>query len=342
MKMRIDGTGLPIFPGQATSMPVFISQKGFSISLVSGTVAKPNGLIDKFTNIENVEASHDNDIIIGDDDNNILNGIDGDDEIHGGKGNDIITIGIGTSNLFGEDGDDIFKIKSGKANIYGGEGKNVVDFIDYQLSSIVANLSQSSISYGNYSGYKLENIQIIRGTNYSDIIYDTNDSNIIAGGNGDDRIYSIGGNDEINAGEGDDIVYLSGQGNRKLWGEFGRDTYVILPDFICIDKNGTVITDFDSTSDRIDLSLLSHINAINDLQIEDITEQRAELSLVRIDQTKSLTLLKLNTGKLSEDNFIFYSGSKHMDSDEELSSNEGRSIIVGNAAHNEYLNTEWR
>ena len=82
-------------------------------------------------NIENVVGSKHRDKIYGNEENNLLNGMEGDDEIYGGKGDDIIIAITGDNKLYGEEGDDTIVVGTGSNYIDGGDGE---DTLSYKLS----------------------------------------------------------------------------------------------------------------------------------------------------------------------------------------------------------------
>jgi len=65
-----------------------IGKEGLVIDLSARQIIKPSGFVDALSSIENVIGTHYNDVITGDDENNELNGLDGDDIIRGKEGND--------------------------------------------------------------------------------------------------------------------------------------------------------------------------------------------------------------------------------------------------------------
>ena len=84
------------------------------------------------SNIEGVIGTNNDDIIRGDEDFNILEGVAGNDEIYGGGGNDVLVTGHGDDKLYGEEGNDILiSVGSGTQEYDGGEG---VDTLIYNTS----------------------------------------------------------------------------------------------------------------------------------------------------------------------------------------------------------------
>jgi Ca2+-binding RTX toxin-like protein len=298
---------LPSYPGQQYVYQAFQMCTGLTIDLAKGIVEKPEGRVDKFVNMENVIGTHYNDTIIGDNGNNLLDGSDGYDKIYGGKGNDTLKSGRGISHLYGEDGDDKFDIQIGIANIFGGDGVDMVDFM-YYPTSIVANLARGHIIYGGDNYSELKDIEKIRTTKFSDIIYDSNNDNIIGTGHGDDVIYISDGNDSVNAGAGDDRIYLQGRGEKRIWGEFGRDAFVITRGFSSAENTSTVIVDFETEipRDLIDIRSFTNIKSLQQLQIEQYVNEGNKFAIIKIEEGKEIALYNVDISTVHESSFVFF------------------------------------
>ena len=117
-----------------------------------------------------------------------------------------------------------------------------------------------------------EGIDIIRGGSgndtinggagdSTDIIRGDSGNDTINGGDGDDSLLGDRGDDTIDGGAGDDTI-MGGSGTDTLTGGTGADTFVFNA------ASGTAtITDFDTTADMIDLSLLPNELAFGDLTL---------------------------------------------------------------------------
>ena len=136
------------------------------------------------------------DIIIGNNLGNYINGAGGNDIIQGGSGNDTLYGGAGDDIITGGAGNDIISGGSGNNILTGGDGNDII-----------------SASSGN---------DIIDGGNGNDLIRAGDGNNIVNGGAGDDNIYAGSGNDIINGGDGDDNIY-AGDGDDILNGGEGHD-----------------------------------------------------------------------------------------------------------------------
>jgi Ca2+-binding RTX toxin-like protein len=147
--------------------------------------------------IANVDGGDGNDIITGNNLNNLL---------FGGIGNDILTGDIGNDTLYGADGDD---------ELDGGDG------VDY--------LSGNDGNDNLYGGGSSD--QLYGGAG-DDNLYGETGNDTLAGGDGSDNLYGDAGNDSLDGGAGDDALYgdagndiiRSGGGNNTLDGGAGSDT----------------------------------------------------------------------------------------------------------------------
>ncbi len=95
----------------------------------------------------------------------------------------------------------------------------------------------------------------INGTGKDDTIYAGSGNDTVKGNGGNDTIYGGSGSDTINGNNGDDTI-VGGFGADNLTGSNGNDRFVYLS---VADSNATrfdTISDFQSRSDRIDLTAL--------------------------------------------------------------------------------------
>jgi Ca2+-binding RTX toxin-like protein len=292
-----------------------IGKEGLVIDLSARQIIKPGSFIDTLSSIENVVGTHYNDVITGDDENNELNGLDGDDIIRGREGNDTLVFGYGKSALYGDGGDDQFVFRdssndyrsiviAGIADIYGGEGNDKLNLRSYPLA-VQVNIGAEQISYSTQGSYMLQSIEHVITTDFNDEIYDSKGNDIIATGNGDDIIYLTDGNDLVDAGDGNDIIYLSGCGEKRIVGGFDRDTYVVNQDFKSV--KSTIIVDFKTGIDRINLTNFKGIKGLSDIELIQVKEQELDFTIVTIAKDKEIVLFDVDISKLLENSFIFYS-----------------------------------
>jgi Ca2+-binding RTX toxin-like protein len=299
---------LPLSPQQRFSDPVFEDNEGFDIDLTKGSIFKKNGLADNFTSVENIIGSHFNDNIYGNDENNILNGLNGNDKIYGGKGNDTLIAGYGVSELYGEEGNDQFVVYDPRTKVDGGEGHDGIDFAILP-EPIIINLKTSKVEFINsQANATIVSIESARGSAFDDIIYDDENNNIIEGNDGDDEIHLTSGNDKVYCGNGHDYVYLEGAGNKILYGDDGEDRYIITEDFFSSGENTTIIADFNiyDVRDTIDLTAFPNIRSINDIEITNYTEHGLLFTKLKIAEDKEINLFNWEKITLVAENLLFF------------------------------------
>jgi len=302
-RFRKEHNALPAVDGQEFT-ELTMQGKGFTISLKDKTAQKNNNTQDSFTSIENVTGTYFDDVIIGDEENNSLNGIAGNDIIKGGDGNDIISAGKGKSQLYGEEGNDRFVILEGEHELDGGEGQDIANFYLYS-QDLTINLTENSIVYGSSEPYKFIGIENIKTGDYNDIIYDGSGNYIIETGSGNDQVHLKEGNVHLDTGDGNDIIYISGSGRKTITSGYGADIYFIKKDFNPQDKISVLITDFDLKEDRIDLTQYPEISSLKDLTFELINDKDMQFTIVGFGLNKALVFYDLHQTDFIFDHFIF-------------------------------------
>ncbi len=225
---------------------VFRGDEGATVNLVTSSIS---GLIyddDTIMNFENVIGSRFNDILIGNDIDNILNGGTGDDSIIGGDGDDMLFGDSGNDTINGGDGNDTIEGGSGNNDLNGGSGNDriIVSFSndtvdggsgidtivfeneagDYRFNLNASNdlLIQDTILFGTTD--EIENVEIFEFENssYTRGETGTSASNTIIGNADNEIIFGLAGNDTLNGASGNDII-IGGQGADRLSGGGGDD-----------------------------------------------------------------------------------------------------------------------
>ena len=163
------------------------------ISDVYGLIG--NLIIARDTLIENFIAGYGNDVVIGNDAANHLEGRDGDDDLQGSIGNDVLEGGAGADRLDGGAG---------------------LDTSSYQGSDagVTVRLLSGTGSGGHAEGDTLSGIENLIGSDYADIFGGNNNANRLSGLGGDDGLWGSGGDDVLEGGAGAD----------RLNGGIGNDT----------------------------------------------------------------------------------------------------------------------
>ncbi|MEL6552022.1 MAG: DUF4347 domain-containing protein [Cyanobacteria bacterium J06621_11] len=174
------------------------SSAGVTIDLFNNIASGGDAEGDTIVNFERVSASNFDDILTGDDNNNLLDGFDGADILMGLGGNDVLQGGQGADTLDG--------------------GAGTGDTLSYRRSTsgVMVNLSNNSASGGDAEGDTISNFERIYASNFDDVLSGSEENNILSGYSGDDTISGLDGNDVLRGGLGADMLLGGG----------GRDTFV--------------------------------------------------------------------------------------------------------------------
>jgi len=158
--------------------------------------------------IENVEGSAQKDILIGNNANNILNGLAGADGLTGNGGNDTLDGGLGADSMAGGTGDDRYFIDDSGDTVAenANEGNDtVVSSVAYMLPTNVENLVLAGSALAG-TGNSLANA--ITGNSLSNVLDGMGGADTMIGGDGNDTYTVDDAGDSVteNAAEGTDIV----------------------------------------------------------------------------------------------------------------------------------------
>jgi Ca2+-binding RTX toxin-like protein len=169
-----------------------------------------------------------NDILYGGIGNDDLRGYDGDDVLWGGDGDDLFydvgaLTGAGDDIYYGEGGDDTILMYSGTNIARGGDGNDRIDGgsgVDTIYGDAgednLRGFADGDLIYGGLGD------DIINGDDGDDELYGGDGADNMSGGNDNDIMYGEGGDDRIYGHAGDDIIY-GGAGNDDLRGYDGDD-----------------------------------------------------------------------------------------------------------------------
>ena len=218
---------------------------------------------DTLTGIENVAATAYNDLLIGNSGDNRLESYAGNDVLTGGAGNDVLLAGAGNDSLNGGLGQD---------ELEGGSGVDWALYNTGLASGVTIDLFVETQDTGGGGVDILRHIENVMGTIFVDSLTGNNAANELRGEGGNDWLWGNGGNDIVNGGSGDDAVsggagsddIIGGFGNDHLWGGTNAD------DFIFGNSWGDDwIWDFQPGSDKLDLSGVSGLTSINQIDVEN-------------------------------------------------------------------------
>lgn len=268
-----------------------------------------------------------NDLLLGGSDNDRLEGEAGTDTLYGGNGDDFLDGGDGNDFLYGEAGNEGTRASGAdplrgftKAGLVGGAGNDLLDGGDgddyleggagadqliggvgfdgvtYAVSdaAVTVDLASGTGSGGHAQGDTLTGIELVEGSNFSDMLTGSAGADVLSGGAGDDTIYGGAGNDHLLGGAGDDTLnaesgddYLDGgEGDDVLIGGSGNDTYLVERghgndrirnfdatgvDFDHLTFDGSVLYDhiwFDRVGDDLRLTLLGSTGTEGSVTVE--------------------------------------------------------------------------
>ncbi len=231
------------------------SASGVNVDLATGTSsggdAENNSLID----IERILGSNFADNLIGDAQDNLIEGNKGADTLEGGAGIDVlsyrssksgVSVNLGTEtaaggdaegdifsgferlfgsdfadNLIGDAQDNLIEGNDGADTLEGGAGKDILAY-NTAKSGVNVNLITGNGTGGDAEGDIFSGFEWVNGSKYSDYLVGDNDNNRLNGGAGNDTLYGVEGNDSLNGDEGNDSLN-GGAGSDLLDGGAGSD-----------------------------------------------------------------------------------------------------------------------
>lgn len=173
--------------------------------------------------IENAVGGAGDDVIIGNQANNVLIGGGGADSLFGLDGNDSLHAQDGGGMLDGGSGVDWLYAGSDAETLLGGLGADWVSYIHATGSGISASLATGNGTLGWASGDSYGGVENLEGSNQGDILAGDDLANILSGQGGNDFLSGGGGNDVLVAGAGNDTLQ-GGAGADSFSGGGGTDT----------------------------------------------------------------------------------------------------------------------
>lgn len=230
------------------------SDTGVSVSLIDGTGEGGHAMGDVIIDIENLEGSDYDDVLVGDQSSNRLVGGDGNDDLRsyaspdvlqGGNGDDDLVGGSGNDRLEGGDGEDYLQGNQGDDRLDGGNGDDLLsggpgadrldggdgsDVVAYRFSheSVRIDLEEGTVEGGHADGDTLISVEGVQGSDYPDELWGDDNDNVLFGSGGDDELWGRGGDDVLIGDLGDtwkvgDDILSGGAGNDFLHGGGGAD-----------------------------------------------------------------------------------------------------------------------
>jgi Ca2+-binding RTX toxin-like protein len=179
------------------------SKVGVQASLADGKGYGGTAEGDTYVNVENLAGSDFDDLLVGDNAQNVLSG---------NKGNDVLKGGGGTDHLWGEEGNDILNGGAGGDKLYGEYGIDTASYADSN-AGVLVNLDVGGFG-GHAQGDSYFSIENVDGSAYDDFLL---------GSSGANGLFGLGGKDQIDGGQGDDLIEGGADGD-SLTGGDGIDT----------------------------------------------------------------------------------------------------------------------
>jgi len=238
------------------------------------------------------------DLLIGGDGDDQINGYGGDDSIHGGDGrddlygadgDDLLGGGQGADWLHGEDGADTLHGGGGGDALYGGNDDDRLEGGD-----------GDDTLHGGDGGDMLfggTGDDAVHGGLGNDILTGGTGNDVLFGGLGNDTLSGLEGDTEeslgdanamqdyLNGGDGDDLI-VAGQGDIVTAGE-GVDT-IVAGDWIT-DGTATELMDFDRNEDQLVIAYGPDGAALPEIEIRTDPDD-ASTSHVLVDGAKVVTM----------------------------------------------------
>lgn len=161
----------------------------------------------KLAGVENLTGGARNDGLLGDAKANQLQGLAGDDRLTGRGGDDVLDGGIGSD------------------TINGGGGFDTATYADAEAAVTVTLAVKGPQNTGGAGVDRLQNVEALVGSRYSDNLTGNGAANQLHSGDGDDMLKASGGADTLNGGAGRDQL-VGGGGDDLLDGGAGADHLV--------------------------------------------------------------------------------------------------------------------
>ncbi len=171
---------------------------GVSVSLRDGSVSfAETAFSGQIAQFEIISGGAGNDVLIGDDAVNSLDGGAGDDTIRGEGGDDVVVVGIGDDSIDGGLGVDLLV----------GQGDSDFQLTDTELVSAFGNDALQRIELARLDGGAGDNL--LDASRFSGSV-------TLMGDEGDDTLADASGNDSLVGGSGDDVYRLTASGTDLL------------------------------------------------------------------------------------------------------------------------------
>lgn len=249
--------------------------------------------------------------------NNVLNGDDNNNVLYGGKFDDYLTGGAGSDTLYGGDGNDTLDGGANRDVMIGGKGNDTY-YVGNATDVVIENEDEGIDTIISDINYQLpDNVEnlTIEGNRANTYAYGNNLNNVIIGSSADNEMRGYGGADYIFGGEGNDTIYggagddtlVGGVGDDFLSGSTGNDTFLF-------NKGDGIDTVREYAGEQDVVKLGNQVNKTNIAIYKDINnnliidygenagvEQITVLNQFGSDKSKLVERFELNDGSYMTD-----------------------------------------
>ncbi len=186
------------------------ARSGVVVDLSEGVSRGPG--TDRLVSIENVSGSDEADRIVGDDNDNVLQGWLGNDVLKGKEGDDCLNPGVGSNRVFGNAGFDNWSPHAGfhghLFDCFTDFGSGFIDplegvTVDLEQGTAI-DRSEHSLLYGIEGAFGTEFHDEFTGDAGPNYFFAGPSNDEVTGGAGDDRLDGAGGYDQIDGGDDTD------------------------------------------------------------------------------------------------------------------------------------------
>jgi len=183
-----------------------VTQRGITLDLrIVGQQNTVAGGLDTISGFENVVGTLFDDTIIGDGNDNSIEGLSGADLINAGAGNDTIVDVVGADTIDGGTGTDRILLRATSADLNTLANASLVNVEAVDASTALAGVVVSLVN--QTEGFS------VTGSALADTITGTASADVINGGAGDDIVVGVVGADTVDGGAGTDAIRLVATSN---------------------------------------------------------------------------------------------------------------------------------
>jgi Ca2+-binding RTX toxin-like protein len=183
--------------GSADTLTYAAGSAGVSVNLATGTASG-------FTSVANIA------------------------NVTGGSGNDVLLGDNGANTLNGGNGDDLVIAQADNAgDLYiGGGGVDTLDLTAYSTDlSLDMSIATATVLGGGSTADRVQSVEIVFFGAGNDTAAGTTGANRLDGGDGNDTLSGMNGNDTLIGGAGDDVM-IGGAGTDLMIGGAGEDRFI--------------------------------------------------------------------------------------------------------------------